>query len=141
MQTVVLNSNFLYVIGGCTSQCAHGESAVNSVHRYDPRLNTWINVKSMLTKRSYFYACVVNVSEKADGFSNADRKGNEKQFIYAIGGKNREGALSSVERYDLSTNSWEFVSSLPSAYYAHSGCVLKDVIYISGNYKFYSIFR
>lgn len=65
MQTVVLNSNFLYVIGGCTSQCAHGESAVNSVHRYDPRLNTWINVKSMLTKRSYFYACVVDVSEKA----------------------------------------------------------------------------
>ena len=127
MQTVVLNSNFLYVIGGCTSQCAHGESAVNSVHRYDPRLNTWINVKSMLTKRSYFYACVVNVSEKADGFSNADRKGNE--------------IMSSVERYDLSTNSWEFVSSLPSAYYAHSGCVLKDVIYISGNYKFYSIFR
>lgn len=133
MQTVVVNSNFLFVIGGCTSQCAHGESAVSSVHRYDPRLNTWINVKSMLSKRSYFYACVVNVAEKVENSSNK-RKANEKQFIYAIGGKNRDGSLSSVERYDLSANSWEFVSSLPSTYYAHSGCVHKDIIYISGKF-------
>jgi len=118
------------VLGGCTSQCAHGESAVDAVHRYDPRLNTWLKVKSMLTKRAYFYACALNV-RSGNGLEAPDKT---QQFIYAIGGKNREGALSSVERYDLSTNSWSFVRSMPAAYYAHAGCVMKDTVYVSGGY-------
>ena len=47
MQVVVF-SNFLYILGGCTTQCAHGESAVNLVLRYDPRFNTWLQVKIFL---------------------------------------------------------------------------------------------
>ncbi len=129
MQTVVVSSNFLYVLGGCTSQCAHGESAVNTVHRYDPRLNSWIIVKSMETKRAYFYACVLSVSSSE---INSDEEPTSKQFIYAVAGKNREGALCSVERYDMTRNIWEFVRSMPASYYAHSGCVLNNMIYISG---------
>jgi hypothetical protein len=68
MQVVVYN-NFLYVLGGCTTQCAHGESAVNSVLRYDPRFDTWFQVCPMINKRAYFFAGVLN-----------DR-------IYTVGGK------------------------------------------------------
>uniref|UniRef100_A0A1I8GAZ6 BTB domain-containing protein n=1 Tax=Macrostomum lignano TaxID=282301 RepID=A0A1I8GAZ6_9PLAT len=39
-QCVVLN-NFLYVLGGCVTQCAHAESAVNAVSRFDLRFNAW----------------------------------------------------------------------------------------------------
>ena len=42
---VVVFGGFLYVLGGCNTQCAHGESAVNSVLRYDPRFNVWFQVK------------------------------------------------------------------------------------------------
>ncbi len=139
MQSVVVSTNFLYVLGGCTSQCAHGESAVSSVHRYDPRLNAWIAVKSMQAKRAYFYACVLSVQANAasDPPTNESAKSpGTKQFIYAIGGKNREGALCSVERYDPTANCWEFVRSLPSAYYAHSGCVLDDMVYVTGGYSY-----
>lgn len=137
MQSVVVGTNFLYVLGGCTSQCAHGESAVSSVHRYDPRLNTWITVKPMQAKRAYFYACVLDVKSEASETISGDLvRSNTKQFIYAIGGKNRDGALCSVERYDLTTNSWEFVRSLPSAYYAHSGCVMDNMVYVTGGYSY-----
>ena len=44
MQVVVFN-DFLYVIGGCTTQCAHGESAINTVVRYDPRFDVWFQVR------------------------------------------------------------------------------------------------
>ena len=113
MQVVVFN-NFLYVLGGCTTQCAHGESAVNSVLRYDPRFNLWHQVALMLNKRAYFYAGVC-----------MDR-------IFAIGGKFKEGSLSTGESYDPERNVWELIVPMPSAYHAHAGAVYNQHIYISG---------
>lgn len=143
MQCVVVQSNFLFVLGGCTSQCAHGESAVNTVHRFDPRLNVWINVSKMLDKRAYFFACDlsvrVNSADPQQSASSSCEMSTEQceslqHYIYAIGGKNRDGALASVERYDLETNTWTYCQSLPSTYYAHAGCVLNNKAYISGGY-------
>lgn len=116
MQCVVL-ANFLYVIGGCTTQCAHGESAVNTVHRYDPRFGVWIQLTSMIERRAYFYACKLNSK------------------IYSIGGKNRDGPISSVECYDPSDNTWKLIHSLPAPYHAHAGVVSDNRIYISGGYS------
>jgi N-acetylneuraminic acid mutarotase len=132
MQCVVLDSNFLYVIGGCISQCAHGESAVNTTYRYDPRLNKWINVCPMLEKRAYFYSCCLNVT------SNILIGGSEqtsKQYIFSIGGKNKDGALLTIEKYDVENNVWSYAQSLPSTYYAHAGCVMDNKAYISGGYS------
>ena len=133
MQCVVVESNFLYVIGGCTSQCAHGESAINTMYRYDPRLNTWINVSSMVDKRAYFYACKLDVKLSC----NSEDSTPVKEYIYAIGGKNKDGALSSVERYDLDSNTWTFTQQLPSSCYAHAGCVLDNKVYFSGKLSFF----
>ena len=116
MQVVVFN-NFLYVLGGCTTQCAHGESAVNTVVRYDPRFNIWYQVAPMISKRAYFYAGVL------------------KNRIYAIGGKYKEGSLPTSEIYDPEHNIWITGQPMPSAYHAHTGVVHQDCIYISGGYS------
>ena len=114
---VVVFGGFLYVLGGCATQCAHGESAVNMVHRYDPRFNSWYQVAPMLSRRAYFFAGVV---------------GNH---LYAIGGKFKDGSLASAEFYDPDTNRWELVSPMPSAYHSHAGAVYSGRIYISGGYS------
>ena len=116
MQVVVF-SDFLYVLGGCTTQCAHGESAVNSVLRYDPRFNLWHQVASMRNKRAYFFAGVL---------------GNK---VYAIGGKYKDGSLADGERYDPERNEWEHITALPSAYHAHAGCIHGNHVYLSGGYS------
>ena len=111
MQVLVFN-NFIYVLGGCTTQCAHGESAVNSVLRYDPRFNAWNQITPMINKRAYFFADVLH------------------NKIYAIGGKFKEGSLATGEVYDPETNNWVHIQPMPSAYHAHAGAVYADHIYI-----------
>lgn len=49
-----------------------------------------------------------------------------------IGGRNETGYLSSVECYNLETNEWRYVSSLPQPLAAHAGAVHNGKIYISG---------
>ncbi|XP_046571173.1 LOW QUALITY PROTEIN: kelch-like protein 9 [Haliotis rubra] len=116
MQVVVYN-NFLYVLGGCTTQCAHGESAVNSVLRYDPRFDSWFQVCPMLNKRAYFFAGALN------------------NKIYSVGGKFKDGSLATAEAYDPAENTWELISSMPMSYHAHAGAVYAGHIYISGGYS------
>ncbi|KAH0617742.1 hypothetical protein JD844_016287, partial [Phrynosoma platyrhinos] len=52
--------------------------------------------------------------------------------LYVIGGRNETGYLSSVECYNLETNEWRYVSSLPQPLAAHAGAVHNGKIYISG---------
>ena len=116
MQVVVFN-NFLYVLGGCTTQCAHGESAVNSVLRYDPRFNAWFQVASMINKRAYFFAGVL------------------LNKVYAVGGKFKDGSLATAEVYDPAENTWEPIASMPMSYHAHAGAVYAGHIFVSGGYS------
>ena len=114
---VVVLSNFLYVLGGCTTQCAHGESATQNAYRYDPRFNTWCQIAAMNERRAYFFACTL------------------MNRIYAIAGKNRDGAISNAEYYDPESNKWFNIQPMPSIYHAHSGAVYDNVIYITGGYS------
>ncbi|XP_013394379.1 kelch-like protein 13 [Lingula anatina] len=116
MQVVVMN-NFLYVMGGCTTQCAHGESATNSVMRYDPRFDAWFQVAPMINKRAYFYSGALN------------------NKLFAIGGKYKEGSLASGEMYDPADNSWTPISAMPTSYHAHAGAVYGNHIFVSGGYS------
>lgn len=54
------------------------------------------------------------------------------KHLYVIGGRNESGYLSSVESYNLETNEWNYVSSLPQPLAAHAGAVHNGKIYISG---------
>lgn len=119
MQCIVLE-NVLYLIGGCLSQCAHGESAVSTTYKYDPCVNKWTNIAQMVEKRAYFYACALSV--------------HSKFALYAFGGQNRDASLCSIEKFNFETKKWSLCKSLPSTYYAHSGAVLNNTAYICGGY-------
>ncbi|PAA82356.1 hypothetical protein BOX15_Mlig034024g1 [Macrostomum lignano] len=118
-QCVVLN-NFLYVLGGCVTQCAHAESAVNAVSRFDLRFNAWYQCAPMLQRRAYFAAGIVMV--------------NRRPRIMVVAGRRKEGALQHCELYDPEANCWTAGPSLGQAFYSHAGAVYKDTMYISGGY-------
>lgn len=69
---------------------------------------------ALLSRRASFYACRLDKN------------------LYVIGGRNETGYLSSVECYNLETNEWRYVSSLPQPLAAHAGAVHNGKIYISG---------
>jgi N-acetylneuraminic acid mutarotase len=77
----------------------------------------------MLEKRAYFYACSIEIN----GIDN----------LYAFGGKNRDGPLSSIEKYDPKSNQWFKLSQqIPCGpIYAHSGCTINSKVFISGGYS------
>lgn len=68
----------------------------------------------MFFRRASFFACCLD------------------KHLYVIGGRNETGYLSSVEAYNLETNEWNYVSSLPQPLAAHAGAVHNGKIYISG---------
>ena len=71
----------------------------------------------MMSRRAYFFAGAV---------------GNH---VYAIGGKFKDGSLSSAEFYDPETNRWELIPPMPSAYHSHAGAIHAGRIYVSGGYS------
>ena len=82
---------------------------------YDPVREKWCTIAPMQHKRS----CLSVV-----GLSG---------FIYAIGGCNgAEGALISVEKYNIEKNRWEEVQSLPNAHVSSCATCLGKYIYIFG---------
>ncbi|MEQ2178130.1 Kelch-like protein 14, partial [Goodea atripinnis] len=70
--------------------------------------------QTVASRRASFFACRLD------------------KHLYVIGGRNETGYLSSVESYNLETNEWNYVSSLPQPLAAHAGAVHNGKIYISG---------
>ncbi len=91
----VSHGNSVYALGG--------RSAGNRNVRYTPRTDTWTTLAPIPTARQ--------------GGLGAAVVGNS---IYAIGGRTSSGgpcsggALANVERYNIASNTWRAVASLPS---------------------------
>ncbi|KAG8437540.1 hypothetical protein GDO86_008303 [Hymenochirus boettgeri] len=92
---VTVLGNFIFVAGGSFSRDNGGDAASNLLYRYDPRWNQWIKMASMNQRRVDFYLAAL--TEK----------------LVAIGGRNENGALSSVEFYCPQQDLWTYVSELP----------------------------
>ena len=67
----------------------------NVVIRYDPRLNSFLQLSSMKDRRGDFVA-----------FPHDDR-------IFVFGGRNKTGGLKSCECYNVSSNTWNNIADLP----------------------------
>ena len=91
---VAVLNNFLYVLGGQNLFDERGNTAVNTVVRYDPRFNIWMRIASMNDKRAGFTVSVVD------------------NRLYALGGVNAAGRLSSMECYSLEDDRWRYVASV-----------------------------
>lgn len=94
-------------------QGCHTSSAIP---RYDPRFNTWIHLASMNQKRTHFSLSVFN------------------GLLYAVGGRNTEGSLASLECYVPSTNQWQPKSALEVARCCHASAVADGRVLVTGGY-------
>ncbi|CAH2248731.1 kelch 31 [Pelobates cultripes] len=117
-QCVTVMDGFLYIAGGEDQNDARNQAkhAVSNFCRYDPRFNTWLHLANMNQKRTHFS---LNV------FSG---------LLYAIGGRNTDGCLASIECYVPSTNQWQVKAPLEVARCCHSSSVIDGKILVTGGY-------
>ncbi|XP_036045000.1 kelch-like protein 36 isoform X1 [Onychomys torridus] len=115
---VAVLGGFIFIAGGSFSRDNGGDAASNLLYRYDPRRKQWIKVASMNQRRVDFYLASI------------------EDMLVAVGGRNENGALSSVETYNPKTNSWTYVAGLPRFTYGHAGTIYKDFVYISGGHDY-----
>lgn len=77
---VALLGGFLYIVGGQSTYDTKGKTAVDSVYRYDPRFDRWLQVASLNEKRTFFHLSAL------------------KGKIYAAGGRNATGEIGMFQR-------------------------------------------
>ncbi|XP_039698451.1 kelch-like protein 13 isoform X4 [Pteropus medius] len=111
---IAVIGNFLYVVGGQSNYDTKGKTAVDTVFRFDPRYNKWMQVASLNEKRTFFHLSAL------------------KGYLYAVGGRNAAGELPTVECYNPRTNEWTYVAKMNEPHYGHAGTVYGGVMYISG---------
>ena len=115
---VVTLNNYLYVLGGQSVFDERGGTAVSTVVRYDPRFNIWMKIASMNEKRAGFSCSVLDGSK-----------------IYALGGVNATGRLSSMECYSLEEDRWRYVASLRTGICDHASDSHGNLLYVTGGFK------
>ncbi|NXH65844.1 KLH13 protein, partial [Hydrobates tethys] len=115
---VAIINDFLFVIGGQCKFDPMGKQPSNEVFRFDPRNTSWLQVASMLERRTRFHADVLS-----------DR-------IFAVGGGTLLGTLTcTVELYQPADNKWEFAAPFPTPIADHAGTTHKGILYISGGFS------
>nr|XP_044997851.1 kelch-like protein 36 isoform X2 [Jaculus jaculus] len=115
---VAVLGGFIFIAGGSFSRDNGGDAASNLFYRYDPRCKQWIKMASMNQRRVDFYLASI------------------EDMLVAVGGRNENGALSSVETYSPKTDSWSYVAALPRFTYGHAGTIYKNFLYISGGHDY-----
>ncbi|XP_070573381.1 uncharacterized protein [Ptychodera flava] len=123
---VTVLDNFVYIAGGENHNDSDMDPSgcqftTSTVYRYDVRLDCWHIMASMQDPRTDFF------------FAALDRR------LYAVGGRNSRfmAGINSVECYNPQTNSWSYVSSLPSSLFAMAGTTFRGKLYVSGGCYFH----
>lgn len=91
---IAVIGNFLYVVGGQSNYDTKGKTAVDTVFRYDPRYNKWMQVACLNEKRTFFHLSAL------------------KGHLYAVGGRNAAGELGRF------INLWLIPTLSPSFFFA-----------------------
>ncbi|KAL0968218.1 hypothetical protein UPYG_G00263950 [Umbra pygmaea] len=111
---VAVMGGFIFIAGGSSSL----DEASNLLYRYNPRDNQWLKCSPMNQRRVDFYLGVVG------------------EYLIAVGGRNDNGVLSSVEMYNPTDDCWTYVAGLPRLTFGHAGTSHKGVVYISGGHDY-----
>jgi len=111
---IAVIGNFLFVVGGQSNYDTKGKTAVDTVFRYDPRNNSWCPMASLNEKRTFFHLSAID------------------ENLYAVGGRNSQGELATVEKYFAKEDQWQFVCKMREPHYGHAGTVFDGKMYISG---------
>ncbi|XP_077289486.1 kelch-like protein 25 [Arctopsyche grandis] len=110
----VLVGDWILIIGGLNSS----NGSMTSVEYIDLKSGEKKPLKPLNQDRYLFSAVTLRRGSSTD--------------VYAIGGKDNHGRLSSVERWSSNTGDWEIIAPLLLAVSQHSASVIADKIYITG---------
>ncbi|XP_033096250.1 gigaxonin-like [Anneissia japonica] len=116
---IVATGGYVYVTGGTNSCYGYGRNrrgiVLNTGERYDPSLNQWTAIAPMLTCRENHNLVAIN------------------DDIYAIGGNNmNERELTSVEVYNILTDTWKYSVSMPIPRMFPCCIVMQKKIFVIG---------
>ncbi|MDX1417850.1 MAG: hypothetical protein R3293_26850, partial [Candidatus Promineifilaceae bacterium] len=104
------NNGKFYLAGGEAS----GGNRDNPIEEYDPATDMWTDKASLLT-----------------GVSNSGAAG-VGQYIYVPGGYDGSGAVDSMQRYDVQSNTVATMTAMPKGNFAHAVVAHGDKIYVMG---------
>jgi N-acetylneuraminic acid mutarotase len=108
--------NSMYVLGGIEAAEEGGLETVDSVLKFNRRMQTWSEMAPMPEERDNAGACVLGSD------------------IYVFGGKNINDTspTSAAYRFNTETNEWATLAPMPEAKSDHSVSVLDGFIYVMG---------
>ena len=140
----------------------NGSSKTNSAELYDPRLDRWSKIASLIEERDEHVLVAVDKTLFAIGgtdgndqkLSSVEQLDNVKSewkkikpmkvqrshlaavtchnFIFAIGGASQTKLHCSVEKYDYAKEEWSFVKSMSAKRQQHAACVVEEKIFVIG---------
>jgi N-acetylneuraminic acid mutarotase len=110
--SAVVDGN-VYVIGG-RIEGSLPITNVNVTEMYDPKMDKWIKLDPMPSKRSGISAASIN------------------NTIYVFGGEDITKTYNNNEKYNVKDNKWESKESLPTARHGLSAVSVDDKIYVIG---------
>jgi len=115
INSAVLLNDRIYVFGGSyfTKQ---GLKASSEVAVFNIDENKWMQAADMPTAK-------------------ATRAVVKDDKIYAVGGYNQTSSMDAFERYDPKLNIWETLPAMPVKISAHSLTLVKDTLFVFGNYN------
>ena len=106
----------LYVAGGFDGfSCIVGD-----FFRLDLSNGKWTQLPSLQIKRACFQVCTIIFVPVLYWKFQMIALNNH---LFALGGLTPQGFTHSVERYDLTTNEWEYAAPLTEPRYRHAACV------------------
>jgi N-acetylneuraminic acid mutarotase len=110
--SAVVDGN-VYVIGG-RIEGSLPITNVNVTEMYDPKMDKWIKLDPMPSKRSGISAASIN------------------NTIYVFGGEDIIKTYNNNEKYNVKDNKWESKEPLPTARHGLSAVSVNDKIYVIG---------
>ncbi|XP_053229753.1 kelch-like protein 9 [Podarcis raffonei] len=114
---VAVIQGFVFVMGGQDRFDPTGQCPSNQVFRFDPRHGSWLQVASMLGRRTRFHAGVLN------------------DCLVAVGGGALLGTLTDMaEEYQPAENKWQPITPFPMPVADHAGATHKGILYVSGGF-------
>ena len=109
----------LYAVGGQNNDGYQGLQTLSTVESYNPVTQKWAGnnlIASMSVRRNHFGVGVI------------------RGLLYAVGGANEDGYLSSTEAYNPATNTWALVAPMSVQRVDPGVCVLGGLLYAVGGY-------
>lgn len=124
---IAVLKNCIYVIGGSYDISLDNEDVHPFGFKYNPLLMEWSTIKPMNFDRCRFSLNVLDETLIAVG-------GHSEGFFQRLDDANNEANanVATVEKYDLASDSWTLLKSMPEYRCQHAATTYKHLLFVSG---------